>query len=262
MPDREAAVVETFVALVDTLVEDYDAIDLMGRLAERSSVLLGMDAAGVILADPQGDLTVAGASSERSRLLEMFAVAIDTGPCIDTVRTGRAVSCDDIAAEADRWPRFAAGAAEAGFRAFHALPMRLRDEVIGVLTLINTEPHHLAGNDRRVGQALADAATIGLLHQRALHRAETVAEQLQVALTSRIIIEQAKGVLAARTDTSPDEAFTLLRSHARRTGSRLTDLCRAIIDRTVDPDAVLSPRGTRADAGTNGDRAPGSRRPD
>jgi GAF domain-containing protein len=140
-----------------------------------------------------------------------------------------------------RWPRFTAGAADAGFRAAHALPMRLRGEVIGVLNLLHTDRHTLTGPDARLGQALADAATIGLLHERAVRRAETAAEQLQGALNSRVMIEQAKGVLATQGSMSPDNAFTVLRNHARGHGLRLTDLARQVVDRTVDLTTIVRP---------------------
>ncbi len=233
---RELRVIDTFLALTDTLVHEFDAIEMLTTLAERSAALLGVSAAGVILADGKCGLSVAAASSERSRLLEVFAVAIDAGPCVDCVRTGRAVISTDLTTtEAyERWPRFAAGAAEAGFQAVHALPMRLRDEVVGVLTLLHVAPHILGAADERLGRALADAATIGLLHERALRHAETVSEQLQGALDSRVVIEQAKGTLAQQADVSPDEAFTLLRACARGRGIRLTELARQVVQRRVD----------------------------
>ena len=226
-------VLDTFVALTDTLVSDYDALDYMSMLVERAAEVLDVSAAGVILLDARGGLSVAAASSEQSRLLELFAVAIDAGPCVECVRSGAAVTCVDIVSDT-RWPRFSTGAAEAGFRAFHALPMRLRSDVVGVLTLLHSEPMTLGEDDRRLGQALADAAAVGLLHERAVRRAEVVAEQLQLALNSRVIIEQAKGVVAGTMATTPDEAFTLLRRHARTTGLKLTQLCRDVVDGRVE----------------------------
>lgn len=163
-------------------------------LAERSVELLDVSAAGIILTDGNGGgLSVAAASSEASRLLELFVVAIDSGPCVDCIHSGGPVTVHDLDAGAarERWPRFATDALERGFRAVHALPMRHRGDVIGVLTLMHTGPHTLTEPDVRLGQALADAATVGLLHERAVRRAETVAEQFQHALNSRIIIEQA-----------------------------------------------------------------------
>ncbi|RZT86788.1 GAF domain-containing protein [Pseudonocardia sediminis] len=237
---REPQVIDAFLALTDTLVSDFDALDLLTTLAESSVDLLDVSAAGIILTDLNtGGLSVAAASSERSRLLEVFAVAVDDGPCVDCVRSGEPVSSHDLTYDATRWPRFAAGAASAGFRAVHALPMKLRGDVIGALTLLHTDPHTLAGPDDRLGQALADAATIGLLHERAVRRAETLAEQLQGALNSRVIIEQAKGRVAQHDDISPDEAFTVLRRHSREHNLRLTELCRNVVDGATDP-ATLS----------------------
>jgi GAF domain-containing protein len=234
---RESEVIDTFLVLTDTLVQDFDALDMLTMLTERAVALLDVSAAGVILTDGQGGLSVAAASSEASRLLEVFAVGIDAGPCVDCVRGGLPVISEDLTT-ADAyatWPRYAPGAAEAGFRATHALPMRLRDDVIGVLTLLHTEVHSLTEADARLGQALADAATIGLLHERAARHAETVQEQLQGALNSRVIIEQAKGVIAAHRGVGPEEAFAVLRRHARRHGIRLTELARSVVDRATDP---------------------------
>ena len=210
-------------------------------VSERSVELLDVSAAGIILVDGTGGLSMAAASSERSRLLGVFAVAIDSGPCVDCVRTGRPVISPDLTSPGahQAWPRYAAGAHEAGFRATHALPMRLREDVIGVLTLLHTDRHTLTEGDARLGRALADAATIGLLHERAVRHAETVQEQLQGALASRVIIEQAKGVLTAALDLAPDEAFTHLRRYARGRGARLTDVARAVVDRTLDPATVI-----------------------
>lgn len=243
---REPQVIDTFLALTDTMVREFDALDMLTMLAERSVELLDVTAAGVILTDgtgADGALSVAAASSERTRLLEVFAVGIDGGPCVDCVRTGRPVTGDDLTTTGarERWPSYAQGAADAGFRATHALPMRLRDDVVGVLTLLHTEPHTLTTADTRLGQALADAATIGLLHERAVRHAETVAEQLQGALNSRVIIEQAKGVLATQADITPAEAFTVLRSHARSHSLRLTELARGVVDRTVDLTSIVRP---------------------
>ena len=241
---REPQVIDTFLAVTDTLVSDFDALDMLTMLCERCTELLDVSAAGVILTDGNdGDLSVAAASSERSRLLEVFAVAIDAGPCVDCLRTGEPVLVEDLESPTagQRWPRFAAGADEAGFRAAHAVPMRYRGQVIGVLNLLHTEPHTLTDPDARLGQALADAATIGLLHERAVRRAETVSEQLQGALNSRVIIEQAKGVLAGQADIAPDEAFTVLRSHARSHGRRLTELCRDVVEGRVDFTSIIRP---------------------
>lgn len=241
---REPQVVETFLTLTDTLVHDFDAVDLLTMLAERCVDLLDVHAAGVILTDGRGGLSVAAASSAATRLREVFAVAIDAGPCLDCLQTGEPVISEDLRSPGarERWPRYARRAEEAGFRATHALPMRLRGDVVGVLTLLHTDRHALLDDDARLGQALADATTIGLLHVHAPRRAATVQEQLQSTLDGRVVIEQAKGILAATADIEPEDAFNLLRRHAHSNGVRLTDLARHVAQQTttvpVDPEAV------------------------
>jgi GAF domain-containing protein len=221
---------DTFTVLADTLVTDFDVIDFLHLLTDRSTALLGASAAGVVLADPRGQLRVAAASSEAVGLVELFQIQNDQGPCLDCYRTARPVAVADLAEAGQRWPRFAAAATAAGFRAVEALPMRLRDQVIGALNLFATSPGRFSPADLRLGQALADVATIGLLQERQLRRSETAAEQLQAALNSRVVIEQAKGKLAERNGMNMDEAFSLLREHARTTNQRLTDLAREFIN--------------------------------
>ena len=201
---------ETFVELTDTMVAGFDVIDFLHVLTDRSVQLLDVSAAGLLLADPRGELRVVAASSHAARLLELFQLQNDQGPCLDCFRAGRPVAAADLAAEAQRWPRFAAAAQQAGFAAVQALPMRLRDQVIG--------------------QALADVATISLLHERSMRHSDTVNEQLQTALNSRVIIEQAKGKLAERLGLDMDQAFSVLRDHARTRNLLLSDVALAFID--------------------------------
>ena len=224
---------DTFVDLADTMIADFDVIDFLHMLTDRSVRLLSVSAAGVLLADPRGPLRVAAASSEAAGLIELFQIQNDQGPCLDCFRTGQPVTAAGLAAQEQRWPRFAAAAAQAGFGSVHALPMRLRDQVIGALNLFGTGNSPLSQADLRIGQALADVATIGLLQERNVRRAETLAEQLQSALNSRVVIEQAKGRLAERLGLDMDQAFALLREHARSTNQRLTDVARNIIDRPI-----------------------------
>jgi ANTAR domain/GAF domain len=220
---------DTFVDLADTMVADFDVIDFLQLLTDRSVALLGASAAGVVLADPRGELRVAAASSEEAGLLELFQLQNDQGPCLECFRTGRAVTATDLVGAAPRWPRFAEAAVRAGFRTVEALPMRLRDQVIGALNLFRAESDPLEPADVRIAQALADVATIGLLHERNVRRRETVAEQLQAALNSRVIIEQAKGKLAERRNVDMDRAFTMLREYARNNNQRLTDVARDFV---------------------------------
>jgi transcriptional regulator with GAF, ATPase, and Fis domain len=225
----ESQLSDVFVEMADTLVDDFDVLEFLHVLTERCVELLGVSAAGLLLTDQQGTLQVVAASSERTRLLELFQLQTDQGPCVDCFRTGRPVSVVDLPA-AGRWPRFTAAAAEVGFAAVNALPMRLRSEVIGALNFFDTQPGALDEGKLRIGQALADVATIGLLQQRAIHRRDILTEQLQTALNSRVLIEQAKGVLAERLHVDVGEAFALLRDGARSHNRRLSDLAQAIVD--------------------------------
>jgi hypothetical protein len=221
---------ETFVELTDTMVAGFDVIDFLHVLTDRSAQLLDVSAAGLLLADPRGELRVVAASSEAVRLLELFQLQNAQGPGLDCYRTGQPVTAADLAAAAQRWPRFAAAAQRAGFAAVQALPMRLREQVIGALNLFRTTPGAFAPADIRIGQALADVATISLLHERSLRLSDTLNEQLQAALNSRVVIEQAKGKLAERLGVDMDRAFSLLREHARTRNLRLSDLAQAFID--------------------------------
>src|ERR1700726_1256282 len=223
---------DTFVELTDTMVAGFDVIDFLHVLTDRSVQLLDVSAAGLLLADPRGQLRVVAASSEAVRLLELFQLQNDQGPCLDCFRAGRPVAAADLATEAQRWPRFAAAAQQAGFAAVQALPMRLRDQIIGALNLFRAVPGAFDPADIRIGQALADVATISLLHERSMRRSDTLNEQLQTALNSRVIIEQAKGKLAERLGVDMDQAFAVLRDRARGNNRRLSDLARAVIDGT------------------------------
>jgi transcriptional regulator with GAF, ATPase, and Fis domain len=223
---------DAFVELTDTMVAGFDVIDFLHLLTDRSVQLLDVEAAGLLLADPRGELRVVAASSEAARLIELFQLQNDQGPCLDCYRSGKPVHAADLAAATERWPRFAPAARQAGFTAVQALPMRLREQVIGALNLFRTGPGAFGGADVRIGQALADVATISLLHERGMRRSEILNEQLQTALNSRVVIEQAKGKLAERLGVEMDEAFSLLRDFARARNRRLSELARAFIEGT------------------------------
>jgi len=240
---------DTFIDLADTMVADFDVIDFLHMLADRSTRLLTVAAVGVLLADPRGQLRVAAASSDAAGLIELFQIQNDQGPCLDCFHTGRPVTATDLTGPEQRWPRFSAAATQAGFGAVHALPMRLRDQVIGALNLFSAQADPLSQDDLRIGQALADVATIGLLQERNVRRAETLAEQLQAALNSRVVIEQAKGRLAERLGLDMDQAFALLRQHARNTNQRLTDVAHQVIDSpTADFPALATGQPRRRHA--------------
>jgi GAF domain-containing protein len=234
---RVQLLTETFVALADTLVDDYDIADLLDRLVTASVELLSATAAGLLLIDQQGKLTVVASSSEETRLLELFQIQNDEGPCLDCVRGGVQVTSQSLADDHDRWPRFAPRAGELDIRSVTAVPLRLRDETIGGLNLFQAGGvPPMSADDRRLAQALADVATIGILQQRVAHRGSLLAEQLQQALTSRIAIEQAKGVLAERHDVSMDIAFAALRRFARNNNLRLSGLAMSVVRGEVQVD--------------------------
>lgn len=240
-PDQRLA--RTFVTLADTLVADFDVLDFLATLTERSVEHLTVDAAGVILSDQRGGWRPAAGSSERADLVELFAAQTRQGPCFDCLARGEPVTCADLGVETalSRWPRFAPAALDAGFRAASAVPMRLRDRTIGALTLLNHDPVELGADTIAVGQALADVATIGILHHRAADRGELLAEQLEATLHHRTVVEQAKGVLAEYEGLDMHEAFTRLREYARNERRRLSDVALDLADGTLDP-AEMSTR--------------------
>ena len=238
---------DAFIELADTMVAEFDVIDFLHLLTRRSVQLLDAAAAGVLLADPRGELRPVAASTEAVRVLELFQLQNDQGPCLDCFRTARPGAAADLTAAGQLCPQFAA-ACEAGFAAVHALPMRLRSQVIGALNLFRATPGALSHEDVRVGQALADVATIGLLQERGTRRSEILHEQLQAALDSRVAIEQAKGKLAERLGLDMDQAFTLLRGYARDRNVRLSDLAQAFIDGSpADFPGLTAPASLRPD---------------
>jgi GAF domain-containing protein len=227
----------TFVRLADTLVEDFDVHDLLQTLAARCVDLFGVGAAGLLVADEHGRLQVVVSSNERTRLLELFQVQNDEGPCLDCFRSGVAVEVDDLASARKRWPAFAPHAVAEGFSRVVALPMRLRGQTIGALNLFGG-PDSTPFTDRllAIAQALADVATIAILQERLVRNRELLAAQLQMALNSRIAIEQAKGALVAQLHIELDEAFHLLRTHARRSRRHLAEVASDVVERRGEVD--------------------------
>lgn len=247
MTSREQLLATTFVELADTLVADFDVIDFLHTMATRSVELLDADAAGIMLADRDGGLHVMASSAEEARLLELYELQNNEGPCLDCFRSGRPVARDDLPAMRTSWPAFTDQLQQLGFRSAQALPMRLRDETIGALNLFRSEPGLLSEADLGIGQAMADVATVGLIQERAIAASELLATQLQTALTSRVQLEQAKGILAERTGLPVDQAFLAMRDFARNSGRRLSDVAAQIIEGTIGDDLVRQRRrpGTR-----------------
>ncbi len=230
--NREELLADTFVQLADTLVDDFDIIELLTMLSGRCVELLDASATGILLADVHRSLHVVAASSEAVNLLELFQIQNSEGPCLDAFRTGKAVVHGNLG-DASPWPAFGRKAIEAGLPSVHAFPMRVRDTVLGTLNLFMAEAGPLADADVTVAQALAHAATIALLQDRAASDANRLSAQLQGALNSRVSIEQAKGAIAERAGVGMDEAFARLRSYARDHNAKLTDVAEAVVSRTL-----------------------------
>jgi transcriptional regulator with GAF, ATPase, and Fis domain len=239
---READVVRSLVDLADTLVENYDVVDLLTGLADRCVNLLGAAAAGVMLASPNGDLRLVASSSEAMRVVELFELQAQEGPCLDAFRTGERVEHENLRAGSGRWPRFATVAAEAGFHSAFGIPLCLHDTTIGALNLFSAEESPMDESNVLLARAFADLATISVIQQQSAIDAQRIKAQLTHALTSRIVIEQAKGVIFERAGVDMAEAFARLRAYARNHNLRLTDVCQSAIDGTLDPQAWATHR--------------------
>ncbi|WP_159605485.1 GAF and ANTAR domain-containing protein [Agromyces humi] len=230
---KEARLLQTFAALADTLVDGYDVVDLLQLLVDSCAELLDTTAAAILLADGRGELDVVASTSEASHLVEVIQLSAEAGPCVECYRTGEVVQVPDIALSPPEWFRFRDRAIELGFASVHALPMRLRDNTIGTLNLLRDRTGTLEEEDRIAARAFADVATIGILHERSVRETTVLAEQLQGALSSRVVIEQAKGVVAYMNGVGIEEAFDLIRQYARSHQLGISKVAAGIVDRTL-----------------------------
>ena len=221
---------DVFVEVADTLVADFDLVDFLQQLTDRAAAISGAGAVGLLLADHRQTLRFMASSNESGRVLELFELQHAEGPCVDCFTTQEPVINADLRHANERWPLFAPRAIELGFESVHAFPMRLRDHIIGALNIFGASGHRFEQGDVRIVQALADVATIAILQERSIARAEALTEQLQGALNSRIVIEQAKGALAQKEGVSVDAAFELLRGQARSTGRRIVDVAAELLE--------------------------------
>lgn len=237
---RESLLISTLVELADNLVDNFDVIDVLTVLSDRCVDAIDVDAAGVMLASPGGDLQFVASSSESMRILELLQIQADEGPCVDCFKSGIAIVNHSLADRDDRrWPQFTPRAIAHGFRSVHCLPMRLRGRTIGALNLFRTEPGSLDHEDVIVAQGLADVATIAILQHRSSVDARVLNDQLSHALNSRIVIEQAKGMASQAAGCDMDQAFARLRAHARNHNARLTDVALSVVEGRIEPGDLV-----------------------
>ena len=230
---REARLLKTFAMLADTLVDDYDVVDLLQSLVDACHEHLAATAAGILLADPAGDLELIASTSEGTHLVETMQLAAQAGPCIECYRTGSVVSVADIDAVPAEWGAFRDSAVAQGFLSADAIPLRLRDVTIGTLNLLRSEVGGAPEEDLVTARAFADVATIGILHERTLRQSEALTQQLEHALSTRIVIEQAKGVVSFTNDVPIDRAFELMRKYSRDHGLRISDVAGRLVRREL-----------------------------
>ena len=237
---RETQVLEAVVTVVDSLLDDFDVVDLVTELTSRCAQLLDVAAAGLLLADPLGGLRLMAATPGQARELELFQLQADEGPCVESYLTGRPVSVADLSVDRERWPQFVPAALDAGFASVHAVPMRAARSVLGAVGLFGTRPGELDDADLLVTRTLAHIACVALLQEHP-HTPYTVMPRLRSAFASRVVVEQAKGYLRESLDVSVEDAFRLLRTYARQNGQRLTDVARRLMtDRFSRPDLIAA----------------------
>ena len=237
---RERDIVRAFVELSTELVNDYDVLEMLAQLTTNCATLLDIASAGLLLADDRGVLHLAAASSERTQQLELFQLQRDEGPCLDCYRSGAVVSVPDMSAELERWPQFSRAALGAGFKSVHAVPMKLRGKVLGALNLFGDSVGGLEGGDLDLAQALAHVACVAIVNEKSASDHMTVNSQLQHALTSRIVLEQAKGVIANAGGMEVEDAFIVLRGYARDHGRKLSEIAYEVVSRELRGEKVLS----------------------
>jgi transcriptional regulator with GAF, ATPase, and Fis domain len=240
---HERLLARAFVRLADTLVGEFDVVEFLQSLSADSVEIIGAEAASVMLANGRGELRLVASSEERMQLLELFEIQSAQGPCLDAFGTGHAVQASGAECSA-RWPVFAPRASAAGFHALCAVPMRAHTDIIGALNLFRGSDQPFSDAELEIARAMAQVATIALIQERAIRERSILAEQLQAALRSRIVIEQAKGMLAEHLSTTVDEAFQLLNKYARDRNRRLTEVARDVVDRKIPHDALAKRPGS------------------
>jgi transcriptional regulator with GAF, ATPase, and Fis domain len=247
MTSKQTMLGETMVMLADNLVTNFDVVELLTTLTDRCVSILGVSAAGIMLAGPDGVLRVIASSSEQMRLLELFELQTEQGPCLECFQTGDPVSHYDLTNAVARWPKFTPEAIASGFRSVHALPMHLRDNTIGALNLFHTAADGIDAESVHSAQAFADIASIAILQYKATLQSHELMDQLNTALNTRIVIEQAKGIVSEREHLDMEKAFAALRGHARNHNLRLSDVAEAVVDGTLMTSALVPAAETQPD---------------
>ena len=237
--DREKEIIRAFVDMSNELVDHYDVVEMLVQLTSHCATLLDVSSAGLLLADETGALRLAASSSERTHHLEVFQLQQDEGPCLDCYHDGEPVVVADLDEQGERWPKFCAAARVVGFRSVHALPMKLRDNVLGTLGLFGEDVGSLEPDDLALAQALVHVASVGIVNERVAMDRALVNSQLQHALSSRVVVEQAKGVIAHGGDLEMDAAFAVLRRYARDHGRKLSEVAAAVVSRELAHGAVV-----------------------
>ncbi len=237
---RETRINNAFVKVADTLTTDFDIVDLLHTLVEECAQILNIEAGGLMLADAAGNLHLMTSTSESADLVEVMQLAAAGGPCIDCFETGLPVSVSDIQELGGRWPAFQKAALQQGFQSAHATPMKLRGQIIGTMNLFGNERREISARDVAVAQALADVATIGILQERLIREGHVIAEQLHAALDSRIVIEQAKGIIAQALSLDMPDAFSVLRTYARNNNFTIRSVAEQVSDRILTADAMIA----------------------
>ena len=237
--DRESELIASFVSLTGSLAEGFDVVDLLSQLASDCVRLLGVESAGLLLADPGGTLHLLAASSQATHDLELLQLQRDEGPCLDCFHSGAPVLVPDLRDEAARWPQFSVAALEAGFISVHAVPMRLRENVLGALNLFGGTAGLLDSDDLALAQALAHVASVALIQNRVASDQQLLVGELNTALSSRVVLEQAKGILSQVGSLDMELAFAVMRKYARDHNEKLSEVAAAIVARALPAAAIL-----------------------
>jgi GAF domain-containing protein len=244
-PTRETRINSAFVAVADTLTTDFDVVDLLHTLVEQCTTILDADAGGLMLVDGGGRLQLMTSTSEGADLVEVMQLNADSGPCIDCFASGVAISVPDIERSGHRWPAFRKAAVQAGFLSVHATPLKLRGQIIGTMNLFGTRRGALSERDAAAAQALSDVATIGILQERLVREGAIVAEQLHRALDTRILVEQAKGIIAHSLSITMEESFAVIRTYARNNNFTIRSVAEGVSNRTLTAEGIASARHLR-----------------